>query len=95
MLALIGAASSTGTGIYYYLFFILLLIVVFSFASALWTLVSAKVSMKGVKSRVTRGDKLMTILTLSHKSLLPAGELRVSLNVPGASHQEISFSAAL
>ena len=95
MLALMGAALSTGTAIYYYLFFILLVIVIFAFASALWTLLTTSVSMKGVKSRVARGDKLMTILTLSHKSLLPAGDLRVALNVPGfgGSRQEISFSA--
>ena len=95
MLALLGAALSTGTAIYYYLFYILLMIVAFSLASALWTLMTASVSMKGVKGRVARGDKLMTILTLSHKSLLPAGELRVTLNVPGSggTRQEISFNA--
>jgi len=94
MLALIGAALATGTTIYYYLFFILLLILVFALASALWTLLSARVSMRGVRGRVARGDKLMTILTLSHRSLLPAGSLRVSLNVPGSVSQELSFSAA-
>ena len=96
MLALIGAALATGTNIYYYLFFILLVVIVFAGLSALWTLLTAQVSMKGVKSRVSRGDRLMTILTLSHKSLLPAGNLQVTLNVPGnaSSRQEISFSAA-
>jgi len=95
MIALMGAALATGTAIYYYLFFILLAMVVFALISALWTLLTASVSMKGVKSRVARGDKLMTILTLAHKSLLPAGDLRVALNVPGfgGARQEISFSA--
>ena len=95
MLALMAAALATGTPVYYYLFYILLVIVVFALVSVLWTLLSAKVGMKGLKSRVGRGDKLMTILTMGHKSLLPAGCLRLTLNVPGsgASRQEISFNA--
>ena len=94
MAALLAAGLSTGTRVYYLLFFLLMLMVVYSLASVLWTLFTARASMKGVRPRVERGERLMTILTLEHRSLLPAGELRVLLNVPGADggRQEISVS---
>lgn len=94
MVALLGAGLATGTRIYYDLFLILLLLALYALASVLWTLFTAKVSMKGVRPRVERGERLMTILTLEHRSLLPAGNLRVELNVPGANggRQEISVS---
>ena len=94
MVALLAAGLATGTRIYYLLFFILLLMVVYGLISVLWTLLTARISMKGVRPRVERGEKLMTILTLEHRSLLPAGSLRVTLNVPGAGggRQEISVS---
>lgn len=95
MLALLAAALATGTPVYYYLFFILLAMLLFALASALWTLFTVSVSMKGVKGKVSRGDKLMIIITMSHRSPLPAGALRATLNVPsvGGAKQEISFSA--
>ena len=94
MIALLAAGLATGTRIYYLLFFILLLMVVYGLISVLWTLLTARISMKGVRPRVERGENLMTILTLEHRSLLPAGDLRVMLNVPGANggRQEISVS---
>ena len=72
MVALLGAGLATGTRIYYDLFLILLLLALYALASVLWTLFTAKVSMKGVRPRVERGERLMTILTLEHCSLLPA-----------------------
>ena len=94
MAALLAAGLSTGTRVYYLLFFILLLMVVYSLASVLWTLFTTRISMKGVRPRVERGERLMTILALEHRSILPAGNLRVELNVPGADggRQEISVS---
>ena len=70
MVALLAAGLATGTRIYYLLFFILLLMVAYSLASVLWTLFTARISMKGVRPRVERGEKLMTILTLEHLSLI-------------------------
>ena len=95
MAALLGAGLSTGTRIYYALFLLLVLMVVFALVSVLWTLLTVRVNMKGVKPRAVRGDKLMTILTVSHKSLLCAGSLRVTLNVPGGAggRQELSVEA--
>ena len=95
MIALLSAALSTGGRIYYILFLLLALMVIFSLISALWTLLSVKCSMKGVKPRCVRGDQLMTILSVQHKSLLPPGSLRIRLNVPGniSGQQEISVEA--
>lgn len=95
MVALLGAGLATGTRIYYALFLVLLLLVLYSLASVLWTLLTVRVSMKGMKQRCMRGDKLMTILAVEHRSLLPAGAVQVMLNVPGGAggRQEISVEA--
>ena len=95
MIALLGAALATGTRIYYALFLLLMLLVVFALLSTLWTLLTAQAGLKGVRSRVVRGDRLMTILTVEHRSLLPPGSFRVALNVPGGvdGRQEISVEA--
>lgn len=94
MAALLLAGLSTGTRIYYYLFYVCLLLTLYSLVSVLWTLLTVKVSMKGVKPRALRGDRLMTILTVEHKSLFPSGSLRVRLNTPTSTGvQEISVAA--
>lgn len=94
MAALLLAGLSTGTRIYYYLFFVCLLMLLYSIASVLWTLFTVKIGMKGMKARVLRGDRLMTILTVEHRSLFPAGSLRVRLNTPTSTGvQEISVAA--
>ncbi len=94
MAALLAAALATGSKVYYNFFFLLLVMVVFSAASVVWTLFSVRVSMKGVRPRVARGEKLMTILQVEHRCVLPAGSIRVMLNVPGsgAGLQEISVN---
>ena len=73
MAALLAAGLSTGGRVYYVLFAVLGLMVVFALLSVIWTLLSVKCGMKGVKQRCVRGDQLMTILTLQHKSPLPVG----------------------
>ena len=95
MIALLGAGLATGGRIYYALLLILLLMTAFSLISVLWTLFTVKVNMKGVKSRAMRGDRLMTIISVQHKSLLPPGSLRLEMNVPGGmgGRQEISVEA--
>ena len=93
MITLLATGLATGTPIYYALFALILLMTLFSLASVLWTLFTVQLAMKGVKPRVERGEKLMTILGIRHKSLLPAGNLQVVLNVPGSSgRQEINVS---
>ena len=91
MVALLSAGLATGTRVYYALCILLLLMVLFALASVLWMLFTVRVSMKGVRPRVVRGERLMTILTVSHRSVLPVGALRIALNVPGGTggRQEI------
>lgn len=94
MLALIAAALATGTKIYYAVFIALALTVLFSLVSALWTLLTVRVSMKSGNARVTRGERMMAQITVRHASLLPAGGVRIALRVPGGSGtQEMSVEA--
>ena len=82
MLALLAAGLSTGTRLYYLVFFMLLMMLILGFLSAAWTLWSVKLELKGVKARVTRGEKLMTVFSVRHTSLLPVAAIRVELSVP-------------
>ena len=94
MAALLVTGLSTGAQVYYLLLLTLAMLLVISFASVLWTLATLKVEMKGVKTRVTRGESLMTLFTVRHQSLLPVGSVRVIVSVPSASSpaQELSVS---
>ena len=85
---------STGANVYYLLALLLLLLCLLSLASVLWTLFTMKVELKGVRGRVTRGDSLMTLISVKQTSLLPAGSMRVILSVPSeaAPAQEISVA---
>jgi hypothetical protein len=67
---------------------------VLALASALWTIFTVKIDMKGVRARVSRGDTLMTVFTVKHKSLIPVASVRIQVNVPSsnAPTQEISVN---
>lgn len=94
MLALLAAGLATGTKIDYALLSVLALTVLFSLASALWTLLTVRVSMNSGRTRVFRGERMMTQITVRHASLLPAGSVRIVLDVPGGSGtQEMTVSA--
>jgi len=92
MAALLAAGLSTGTPVYYLLFSLLLAVMVLGLISALWTVWTVKIDMKGVKPRVTRGDTQMLVFTVKHKSLLPVASVRIQMSAPsaGAPVQEIS-----
>ena len=94
MAALMAAALATGVRIYYLLFFTMLILILLSLASAVWALLTIKIDMKGVRPRVSRGDRLMTIFSVRHTSLLPVAAVRLRMNVPSAfaSAREISVS---
>jgi len=94
MITLLAAGLSTGTRVYYLLFFVLLAMLVLGLASAVWTVFTVKIDMKGVRARVNRGDTLMTVFTVRHASLLPVASVRIQVNVPSsyAPMQEISVS---
>ena len=91
MVALLAAGLATGTRVYYALLILLVLMILFSLASVLWMLLTVRVTMKGVRPRVARGERLMTILSVEHRSVLPVGAMRIALNVPGGTlgRQEI------
>ena len=82
MAALLAAGLSTGTRLYYLVFYMLLVMLLLGLISVLWTLWSVKLDFKGVKARVTRGDRLMTVFSVRHASLLPVSAIRVQLSVP-------------
>lgn len=92
MITLLAAGLSTGTRAYYLLFDLLLAMILLGLVSAVWTLWTVRIDMKGVRSRVTRGDTLMTVFTVRHTSLLPVASVRVQVRVPSsfAPTQEIS-----
>lgn len=94
MAALLITGLSTGAQVYYLLFLLLAMLMALSLASVLWTLLTLRVEMKGVKARVTRGEALMTLFTVRHSSPLPVASVRVIVSVPSASAptQELSVS---
>ncbi|MGI6238699.1 MAG: DUF58 domain-containing protein [Christensenellales bacterium] len=93
-LAMLISGLSTGAQAYYLVAFALAGLLVLSAASTLWALFTVKIDMKGLKSRVERGESLMTIFTVTHASLLPVASIRLKLSVPSAFRpaQEISVS---
>ena len=92
MITLLAAGLSTGTRVYYLLFDLLLVMLLLGLIAAVWTVFTVKIDMKGVRSRVNRGDTLMTVFTVRHASLLPVASVRVQVRVPSsyAPTQEIS-----
>ena len=95
MAALLTAGLTTGTRVYYLVFLALAAMLLLGFASALWTLLTLKFDMKGVKARVNRGDRLMCVFSVRHMSLLPVSAIRIQLSVPSgyASDQEVNVTA--
>ena len=94
-LALLTCGLSTGARAYYLAALALLMLLVLSFLSALWALLTVKVEMKGIRSKVERGEALMTIFTVRHASLLPVAAIRLQLSVPSAHSpsREVAVSA--
>ena len=94
MAALLATGLSTGARVYYLLLLLLAMLTVISFISVIWTLLTMKVEMKGVRTRVTRGESLMTLFTVRQASLLPVASMRVIVSVPSEAtpRQELSVS---
>ena len=94
-LAMLACGLSTGAQAYYLVALALFALLILSLISAAWALFTVQVEMKGVKPRVERGETLMTIFTVRHRSLLPVSAVRLRLSVPSAFQpfQEISVSA--
>lgn len=94
MAAMLAAGLSTGTRFYYLIFLGLAAMLALGFIAALWTLFTLRFDIKGVRTRVNRGDRMMTVFTVRHGSLLPVSAIRVHLNVPSAyaPTQEVNVS---
>lgn len=93
--ALLAAGLSTGTRFYYLLVCLMLMMLALGAVSALWTLLTLRLDLQGVRKRVTRGDSIQTVLTLRHGCLLPVGAIEVELSVPSsyAPSQVVNASA--
>ena len=94
MAAMLVAGLSTGVRFYYLIFLALLAMLLLGLAATLWTLFTLRFDIKGVKARVSRGERMMTVFTVRHASLLPVSSIRVHLNVPSAyaPTQEVNVS---
>ena len=94
MAAMLAAGLSTGTRLYYLIFLALAAMLALGAVSALWTLVTLKFDIKGVRTRVNRGERMMTVFAVRHACLLPVAAIRVHLSVPSAyaPDQEVNVS---
>ncbi len=94
MAAMLVAGLSTGVRFYYLIFLAMLAMLLLGLIAALWTLFTLKFDIKGVRARVNRGERMMTVFTVRHGSLLPVSAIRVCLNVPSAyaPTQEVNVS---
>ena len=84
MAAMLAAGLSTGTRLYYLIFWALLSMLLLGLVSVGWTLLTLKVQLKGVRSRVNRGERISAVFSVRHGCLLPVSAIRVQLSVPSA-----------
>ena len=96
MAAVLAAGLSTGIRFYYLLFIGMLSMVALALLSAVWTLWTLKLEIKGVRTRVERGERMMAVFTVRHGCLLPVSAIRIRLNVPSACapEQEVNISCS-
>ena len=94
MAAMLAAGLSTGTRLYYLIFCALFGMLLLGAASALWTLYTLRFDIRGVRTRVRRGERMTAVFTVRHACLLPVSAIRVQLNVPSAFSpvQEVNVS---
>ena len=94
MLAMLAAGLSTGTRFYYLVFYALLAMLLLGFVSVLWTLLTLRVTLKGVANRVERCERIPAAFTVWHGCPLPVAAIRVRLSVPSACapNQEVNVS---
>ena len=77
MLAMLAAGLSTGTRFYYLVFYALLAMLLLGFVSVLWTLLTLRVTLKGVANRVERCERIPAVFTVRHGCPLPVAAIRV------------------
>ena len=82
MAAMLAAGLSTGTRLYYLIFYALLALLLLAAVSVVWTLVTLRVTLKGVGARVERGERIPAVFTVRHACPLPVSAIQVRLSVP-------------
>lgn len=84
MAAMLAAGLSTGTRLYYLIFYALLALLLLAAVSVGWTLITLRVTLKGVAARVERGERIPAVFTVRHACPLPVLAIQVRLSVPSA-----------
>ncbi len=94
MAATLVTGLSTGTRLYYLIALGLSMMLALGAVAVVWTLYTLKFDIKGVRTRVKRGERMMAVFTVRHGCLLPVASIRVHLNVPSAyaPTQEVNVS---
>ena len=94
MATMLAAGLSTGTRLYYLIFYALLAMLLLGVVSAAWTLMTLKFDIKGVRTRVSRGERMIAVFTVRHGCVLPVSAIRIRLSVPSAyaPTQEVNVS---
>ena len=94
MLAMLAAGLSTGIRLYYLVFYALLAMLLLGAVAVGWTLITLRVTLKGVSARVQRGERIPAVFTVGHGCPLPVSAIRVRLSVPSvlAPNQEVNVS---
>ncbi|MBE5765669.1 MAG: DUF58 domain-containing protein [Clostridiales bacterium] len=95
MATLLVTALSTGQEIYYLFFLLMLAMLVLSAVTVLWTALTLRVDIRGVKPRVTRGEALPLIITAKHACLLPAADVRMVMAMHDAAAGSNTITAFL
>lgn len=84
MAVLLVTGLSTGQGIYYLFFLLMLAMLLISILTVAWTALSLRVSVRGIKPRVMRGEAIPLIVTARHACLLPAADVRIAMAMQDA-----------
>ena len=94
MAAMLAAGLSTGTRLYYLIFYALLAMLLLGAVAVVWTLMTLKLEVKGVRARVNRGERMAAVFTVRHACLLPVSAVTIYLSVPSAyaPAQQVNFS---
>ena len=94
MASMLTAGLSTGTRVYYLIFYALLAMLLLGVVSVAWTLLTLRFDIKGVRTRVSRGERMTAVFTVRHGCLLPVSAIGIHLSVPSAyaPTQEVNVS---
>lgn len=87
---LLATGLSTGTRVYYLMAILLCALCLLSLISVIAAIFTLSVSVKSGQARVTRGEGVNLVFTVSHASILPVGELRLYAGLDQGAQQEIS-----